>query len=178
MLFGLLIVGCTPAPAGMAPHSAAPDQARVQPGRGERALLVAYPRSACSGSARIVLLDADAHFVGAVGPGEAALLVVKQNTHHLFAMSAVDVTSAPGTWSTYQTLHVPDAPSGLIATTAHLDHKHCGTGQYATFTTASREQIEATLGESEVRWLEPRATEGQSWIDAHHDRVIEVLASR
>ena len=75
-----------------APHphreNAAFDElARAEPQIAHRALLVVHPKSACSGSARMVLMDGAGRFIGAVGPGEASLLEVPETATTLVAVT-------------------------------------------------------------------------------------------
>src|SRR5688572_8418728 len=67
--------------------------ARGEPRAGERALLVAYPRTACSGSASGIVVDERGRFLGAIAPGTAALLNVPADATTLSLFSSVEVTA-------------------------------------------------------------------------------------
>lgn len=178
--------GPSPVPPGMAlrsPRVHAPDPsllelARLEPGAHGRALLVVYPRTACSATARSVFVDARGTFLGALAPGTAALLRVPVNTDEIFVLSSVDVTAPPRSWAGLERAPVPPPPNGLRLEALRWSARECGSGQYAKVTVASKGELEATLAEAEIDWLEPRAREGQAWLDAHRHRVHEVLAQR
>lgn len=149
---------------------------RVTPSPGRRALLVVHPRTACSGSASLVLLDADGAFVGALPPGTAALLDVGAAQRSLMAVSSVELAAPVRTWSAFAEVAVPPPPSGLVVRTRRWDARECGGGQYADVVTATKAELEAVLAEAEIRWLAARPAEGQAWLDAHRARVRELVA--
>lgn len=172
-----------PGMAARAPRVHEPDPsllelARLQPSRGGRALLVVYPRTACSGSARTVFVDDRGAFLGAIGPGTAALLDVPARSRAVFALSSVEVTAPPRSWAGLEEVAVPPPPSGLLLKALRWNARECGSGHYAEVAAASRAELEAAIAESEIEWLEPRPREGQAWLDAHKKRVDEVLAQR
>ena len=184
---GVVAAGCataTPGP-GMAfqvkreasPDSGFEEAARVSPAAGQRALLVLHPRAACSGSAREVFTSAEGAFLGAVGPGEAALLVLPAKTKTVLSFSSVELTANPGSWYAVDTIEVPPEPSGLVLSPSSSNSRHCGSGQYADVSIATKAELELKLGEDDVRWLEPRPAEGQAWLDAHRSRVKELLGT-
>jgi hypothetical protein len=183
VLAPLLVAGCFPevrtpgmTPFTPRPHDATTDEvARVEPGVDRRPLLVVYPRTACSGSASTVILDDEGVFVGAIPPGGAALLVIPASAKTLTTMSSVEVTAAVSSWTFSQTVDVPDLPSGLLLQPARFTTRECGNGQYAEAKAATKAELEAALADREIRWLEPRVEEGQVWIEAHRERVDEVL---
>lgn len=151
--------------------------ARVESRPDRRPLLVVYPRTACAGSASTVLLDEQGAFVGAIPPGGASLLSIPIETKTLTAMSSVEVTAARSSWTYAQSVEVPPLPSGLVLWPARWSTRDCGNGQYAEAKPATKEELETLLAEEDVVWLEPRLAEGQSWIEAHRDRVDEVLGT-
>ena len=101
------------------------------PAPGQRALLVVYPREACSGPARAVFMDAEGGFIGAVGPGEAALLSIPVKTTTVLSFSSVELTAYSGSWSAVDAIEVPQAPSGLLLSSSRFSSRECGDGQYA-----------------------------------------------
>lgn len=160
-------------------HSAELDElARLQPAEGARVLLVVYPRTACSGSASTVLVTPGAgRFVGSVAPGTAALVEVPPNVRELVAISTVELDAQPGMWSVADHVRVPPAPTGLLLHTWRWNSRLCSNGQYADARPATKPELEAALGENDVRWLVPSPGEGQAWLDARHGRLVEVLAA-
>lgn len=180
----VLIAGCaqgSPMP-GMASRAKEPSRidprleelARVSPAVDERALLVVHPRAACSGSARTVFVDANGRFYGSIAAGEAALLRLPLKTRKLFAFSSVEVTANPGAWSAVDEIDVPSAPSGLLVT-PWGSARQCGSGHYASASVATKSDLEDAIADAEIQWLEPRPAEGQAWLDAHRERVGELL---
>jgi hypothetical protein len=158
------------------PHDEATDEvARIDGASGQRPLLVVYPRTACSGSASTVILDDEGAFVGAIPPGGAALLGIPADARTLIAMSSIEVTAARSSWTFAQTIDVPELPSGLLLSASRFTTRECANGQYADARAATKAELEAILAEGEIVWLEPRLEEGQAWIEAHRDRVDEVL---
>lgn len=162
-------------------HDAEPslvELARVPGERDRRPLLVVYPRTGCSGSASMVLVDDHARFVGAVLPGSATLLAVPSETRTLFAISSVEIAAPVRTWSALSIVDVPAAPSGLLLRSRRWSGRDCGTGQYADVVTATKAELEDVLAEEDdrIRWLAPRPSDGQAWLDAHRARVREVIA--
>lgn len=142
---------------------------------GRRALLVVHLRSACSGSAPTVLLGRDGRFLGALPPGTAALLSLPGTTRSIVAVSSVEV-SAPAGMSFYSDhVDVPPGPDGLLIRANRFSTRECGNGQYADVTAASKSTLEEALGDAELEWLEPRADEGQVWVDQHRRRVAELV---
>jgi hypothetical protein len=136
---------------------------------GDDSIVVVFPRSPRTGTARIVFLDDDANFYGAVGPGEAAILHIPppKKTIMLHAISAPEIHARPGTWFLVNDLIV-SAPSGML-----LDGGH-----YPRIVLKSRSQIETVLADPdrEIQWLTRDRADGQRWIDEHKARVDELLA--
>lgn len=167
-----------------APHphqeNAAFDElARTEPQVAHRALLVVYPKSACSGSARLVLMDGAGRFHGAVGPGEASLLEVPEAASTLVAVSSVEIDAQPGTWHFSEVVAVPPAPAGLLIGARRVDGRRCGgNGQYPSVVSATKGELETTMGESQLRWMAPRLEAGQAWLDSHRERLTAILATR
>ena len=183
----LLAAGCLPpqttpgmSPAAPRPHDrdlSLVELARVAPALDDqRALLVVYPRDACSGSASMVLVDDGGGFLGAVGPGSAALLSIPKTTRALYAMSSVEVYAPVTTWAARFEVVLPPAPGGLVFRTRRFDARLCGNGQYADPIAASKDELEEILADADLRWLELRRDDGQAWLDAHRERVREVIA--
>lgn len=176
--------GCAPPAAnGMVEHAPQPspdnplfaELARVKPAPDQRALLVVHRKTACSGSARVVLMDANGTFIGAVGPGEASLLPLPARTRTLLAVSSVEITARPGTWFALDEVTVPDAPGGLLLESTRVNARQCGKGNYADVEVATKPVLEAALAEADVRWMDPRPEEGQAWLAANRERVDELL---
>ena len=151
--------------------------ARAKADEGGRALLVVYPRDACSGSASAVIIDARGRFLGAVAPGTAALLRVPADTGRVATFSSVEVTTWDGDHAAIDTLDLEPAPAGLLLRTWRpASHRGCGGGgQFVDAALASKEQLESALAEHEITWLAPDPPAGQAWLDAHHTRVANVL---
>lgn len=148
--------------------------ARLEVANGQRPLLVVYPRSACSGSAKAVFVDRSGRFLGAVGPGQAALFGVPSGGG-LLAFSSVELTSPLGRWFAIDEIEPPAPGSGLLLEAPRVSARQCGSGQYANPNVATKRELEAALAESDVEWLEPRLAEGQAWLDEHHERVDELV---
>jgi hypothetical protein len=180
--------GCvgTAATPGMAGREARPHEpdprllelARVTAPLEHRALLVVYPRTACSGSASVVLLDEAGGFQGALSPGTAALLEVPVTARALVVVSSVEVSAPPRAWAASDEVTVPPAPDGILFRSLRWNARECGSGQYAEGQVASKDELEDAIATTEPRWLEPRRSEGQAWLAAHRARVGELLASR
>lgn len=153
--------------------------ARGEPSAGERALLVVFPRSACSGSASSIVVDERGRFLGAVAPGTAALLTLPASVTTVAIFSSVEVTAPVGTWHDAKRISVPSAPSrsGIVIRSARWSARECATGQYFDLEIATKESLENELAESEIRWVAPTGAGGQSWLDAHGTRVAEVLST-
>lgn len=142
---------------------------------GRRALLVVYPRSACSGSARMVIVDSGGTFFGSVGPGEAALLSVPSSSRSVIALSSVEVTAPLGVWSGYNEIALGPSPSGIVFEAWRVSARQCGNGQYAAGSIATKAELETMLGDLEVQWVEPVPAAGQAWLNANRHRMDEVL---
>jgi hypothetical protein len=142
---------------------------------GQRALLVVYPRSACSGSARMVIVDAAGTFFGSIGPGEAALLSVPSSSRSVIALSSVEVTAPLGVRSGFDEIALGASPSGIVFEAWRVSARQCGSGQYAEGSIATKAELETMLGEVEILWVEPRPAEGQAWLQANRKRMDEVL---
>lgn len=151
--------------------------ARVDPRADERSLLVLYPESACSGAASAVLVDDEGRFIGAVAPGTAALLRVPTERPEVTVFSSVEVTAPVGMWHDARHVRLPRSPSGLVVRSARWSARECGSGSYFDVDVATKDQLEAELGESELRWVAPLGRVGQEWLDAHRRRVVEVLTT-
>ena len=149
--------------------------ARVEAQDVERALLVVYPRDACSGSASGVLVDEHGRYLGAIAPGTASLLSVPARLRTLHVFSSVEVTAPMGAWFSTEVVAVPAAPAGLVLRASRFSARQCGNGQQLDVTAASKEALELELGESPARWFVAGRREGQAWLDAHRARVDEVL---
>jgi hypothetical protein len=185
------LAGCIPSgnagPPGMrftSPREHARDPslvelARGEPGPGERALLVVFPRTACSGSASGVVVDERGRFLGAIAPGTAALLNVPADVAKVAVFSSVEVTAPVGTWHDAKRIALPStrSRSGLVVRSTRWSARECATGQYFDVEIASKAELEAELGQYEIRWMALAGSDGQTWLDAHGARVAEVLTT-
>jgi hypothetical protein len=186
LLFVLAASCAEPAPALMTPHAARDgaspslvEVARAEPPPGYRVVLAAYPTTACSASARMVFMDRDGTFLGALAPGEAALLTLPSHLKSLVAVSSVEITAPTRMSVVLDEIKVPAAPDAILLHAWRANARQCSrTGQYASASIVSKREIEERLAASEILWVEPRAREGQAWLDAHRARVDELLASR
>jgi hypothetical protein len=152
--------------------------ARLDANASERALLVVYPRTSCSGSASGVLVDEQGRFLGAIAPGTAALISIPKGTRTITAFSSVEVTAPAGAWFATDEVAVPSQPGGLLLRSSRSSARQCGNGQYFDVVAATKERLEHELEESEVRWFEVGKAEGQAWLDAHRARVDDLLGRR
>jgi hypothetical protein len=163
------------------PSSAALDEvARVEPARGEHAMLVVFPKDACSGSTPTIFTDPAGRFLGAVAPGDAAFLAVPDTLAQLLAFSAVDVSAPEGVWYHVDEVTRPssvDLTAGLLLRSAWnpVGRGECGGGSYAVVRIATRTELDRALVEQPARWLSVDADEGQAWLDQHKPRVDELL---
>ncbi|MBX3187490.1 MAG: hypothetical protein KF819_10770 [Labilithrix sp.] len=181
------LVGCMPAQRTPGMIATTPRAHAIEPSLDElaradgeterRALLVVYPTSACSGSASTVLADEEGNFLAAVPPGSASLVSIPARTRALITFSSIEVTAPRASWTASADVVVPPSPDGIILVAARVSARECSNGQYADARPATKAELEATLAESEITWLEPRREEGQAWLDAHADRVAEVLGT-
>lgn len=165
-------------PRRPSPDDALVDEvARVDPRESDRALLVVYPKTPCSGSARMVVLDDSGNFYGAVGPGEAALLEVPKNRRELVVVSNVEISAAPRTWFFVDRVDVPAEPNGLLLESLRRSTRACGaSGHYVNVTIATKGELESALADATaIRWRTPRRAEGQAWIEEHRERVDELV---
>jgi hypothetical protein len=185
-LLALLASGLTsacvpPSSPGMAPCEPRPDPtspardvvARAQPPAGHRTVLVAYPRTAYSGSARIVFVDDAGGYLGAVGPGEGALLVVPLTSPRIRAFSSIELGAPVGAWFTLSEIHLAltEPASGILL-------RPFSNGQFADVAIVKKARLEEILGATEIRWFEPRLEEGRAWLASHQSRVGDILADR
>lgn len=189
LAMSLAVAGCgthgtLPGMAPYAPRAHAEDPALVELSRAEprddmRALLVVYPRDACSGSASAVFVDEDLRFLGALGPGTAALLEVPRRASTVFAIPSIELTASRGTSSTLDRVDVPQEPDGirLASWRPSGGAGGCGNGQYTDAFVASKEELEALLAENMVTWLAAQRGEGQAWLDSRRERLEEVVAN-
>lgn len=152
--------------------------ARAAPPSDHRVLLVVYPRTACSASASTIFMDRAGTFIGAVAPGTAALLSVPKRLRTLVAVSSVEVSAPLHTWSSIEETPVPPAPAALVLRARQWSARECASGQYTQIAVATKDEVERTLADEDIRWLEARPRAGQAWLDAHRERVAEVLARR
>jgi len=138
-------------------HAADPslvELARVEGKDGERALLVVYPRSACSGSASGVLVDNHGHFLGAVAPGNAALIRVPADQRTVTSFSSAEVTAPAGAWFATDEIAVPAAPAGHLFGSPRAS-RHCGGGgQYPGVVVGSNAELEEAFDSSDLRLLD------------------------
>jgi hypothetical protein len=174
-------VGAPPGMALSAPRPHAEDSTLVELARVEaqRALLVVYPRDACSGSASTVLMDEHGRFLGAIAPGTAALLDVPASASTLVAVSAVEVAAPRGLPVYVDDVSVPPLPDGLLLRSTHASARQCHhNGQYADVRRATKPELEAAIANADIHWLEPRTEAGQAWLDANRTRVREILDAR
>jgi hypothetical protein len=153
--------------------------ARGEPRAGERALLVVFPRTACSGSASGIIVDEQGRFLGAIAPGTAALLNVPADVATVALFSSVEVTAPVGTWHDAKRITMPTAASrsGIVIRSARWSARECATGQYFDVEVATKDALESELAESDVKWIAPIGSGGQTWLDAHGRRVAEVLST-
>jgi hypothetical protein len=187
----LALAGCLPSgnagPPGMrftVPREHARDPslvelARGEPHAGERSLLVVFPRTACSGSASGIVVDERGRFLGAIAPGTAALLTVPADVANVAIFSSVEVTAPVGTWHDAKRIALPTASSrsGIVVRSTRWSARECATGQYFDIEVATKETLETELAESEIRWVAPAGTDGQTWLDEHGTRIAEVLST-
>lgn len=166
------------------PHEHARDPslvelARGEPRSGERALLVLFPRTACSGSASGVVVDDRGRFLGAIAPGTAALLNVPADIASVAIFSSVEVTAPVGTWHDAKRIALPPSASrsGIVVRSTRWSARECATGQYFDIEVATKEALETELAESEIRWVAPAGADGQAWLDEHGTRIAEVLST-
>ena len=191
LLAAFALAGCIPSgnagPPGMRftsprEHDRDPslvELARGEPSEGERALLVLFPRTACSGSASGVVVDERGHFLGAIAPGTAALLTVPASVTSVAIFSSVEVTAPVGTWHDAKRIALPSTASrsGIAIRSTRFSARECATGQSFEIEIVSKDALENELAESDVRWVAPAGTDGQSWLNRHGTRVAEVLST-
>jgi hypothetical protein len=165
-----------PQPSRPSTSASLVEVARVEPPPGHRSLLVAYPRTPCSATARTVFMDGDGTFYGAVAPGEATLLTLPVGTRTLLAVSSVEIHASPRTRLSFHEVDVPALPNALLLEGIRASARQCSTsGHYASTTSVSKGEIEERLANAEIAWMEPRPREGQAWLEAHRARVDEIL---
>lgn len=153
--------------------------AHAEPPPGHRVLLVAYPKTACSGSASTVLMDETGRFIGALAPGEGTLLVLPEHMRTVMAVSSVEIAMPFRTRFSFNEITVPAPPDAILLEASRVNARQCSrTGQYASASIVPKGEIEARLADEEIVWLEPRLREGQAWLDAHRERVDELLGRK
>jgi hypothetical protein len=142
---------------------------------GPGALLVAFPKSACTGAASAVFLDDKGGFVGAVAPGTATYLAFPEEATRLFVVSSQDVTAAKGMWFRRRVIKRPPerVEIGLVVEVARRDAKNCFRDAPPMPTEVSYE--DATRATKDLQWLDVRPAEGARWVEEHRARVTELL---
>jgi hypothetical protein len=144
---------------------------------GPGSMLVAFPVTACTGTASAVFLDDKGGFVGAVAPGTATYLAFPEEATHLFVVSSQDVTAPKGTW--YRRHDVTRPPErvevGLVVEVARVDAKNCYRDRTPTPTPTLVSYELATRATKDLKWLDVRQEEGTRWLDEHRARVTELL---
>jgi hypothetical protein len=144
---------------------------------GPGALLVAFPKSACTGAASAVFLDDKGGFVGAVAPGTATYLAFPEEATRLFVVSSQDVTAAKGMWFRRRVIKRPPerVEIGLLVEVARRDGKNCYRDAPPLPTEVSYE--DATRATRDLQWLDVRPAEGARWVEEHRARVSELLGA-
>ena len=142
---------------------------------GPGSMLVAFPTTACTGTASAVFLDDKGGFVGAVAPGTATYLAFPEEATHLYVVSSQDVTAAKGTWFRRHDVTRPPerVEVGLVVEVARVDAKNCY--RNATPTPNLVTYDVATRATKDLKWLDVRQEEGTAWLDEHRARVTELL---
>lgn len=142
---------------------------------GPGSMLVAFPTTACTGTASAVFLDDKGGFVGAVAPGTATYLAFPEEATHLYVVSSQDVTAAKGTWFRRHDVTRPPerVEVGLVVEVARVDAKNCYRNATPTPTLVTYDI--ATRATKDLKWLDVRQEEGTAWLDEHRARVNELL---
>jgi hypothetical protein len=139
-------------------------------------MLVAYPKTACTGTDSAVFLDEKGAFIGAVAPGTATYVAFPAGATKLWMVSSRDVVANPGAWFRRHEVRAPGdrVEQGILVEVARRDAKNC-------FRTAKPhpERVTydvATQAALPLVWLDVRGDEdGEHWLAEHHARVTELL---
>jgi hypothetical protein len=144
---------------------------------GPGSMLVAFPTTACTGTASAVFLDEKGAFVGAVAPGTATYLAFPEEATHLFVVSSPDVTAPKGTWFRRHEVKRPPerVEAGLVIEVPRVDAKNCYRNAMPAPTLVTYEV--ATRATKDLKWLDVRQEEGTRWLDEHRPRVTELLGT-
>jgi hypothetical protein len=141
-------------------------------------MLVAFPKTACTGTDSAVFLDEKGAFVASVAPGTATYLAFPQEAAHLFVVSSKDVNAEPGAWFRRHEITRPaqraDHGKGILVEVPRYDAKNCG-GRNATPRPHVVPNERATQASADLTWLEIRPEEGAQWVGQHKARVDELL---
>jgi len=142
---------------------------------GPGSMLVAFPTTACTGTASAVFLDEKGGFVGAVAPGTATYLAFPDEATRLFVVSSQDVNAAKGTWfRRHEVARPPERVEvGLVVEVARVDAKNCYRNATPTPTVVTYEV--ATRATKDLKWLDVRQEAGTLWLEEHRPRVTELL---
>ena len=144
---------------------------------GPGSMLVAFPTTACTGTASAVFLDEKGGFVGAVAPGTATYLAFPEEATRLFVVTSQDVNAAKGTWfRRHEVARPPErVEHGLLVEVARVDAKNCYRNATPAPTVVTYEV--ATRATKDLKWLDVRQEEGTRWLDEHRARVTELLGT-
>ena len=138
-------------------------------------MLVAFPKSACTGTDSAVFIDEKGGFIGAVAPGTATYVAFPPGASRLFVVSSRDVTAARGTWFRRHVVRAPGerVDHGIVVEVPRIDTKNCY--RHAVPKPEIVTYQEARHASLELMWLDVRADEGATWLTEHSARVTELL---
>ena len=140
-------------------------------------MLVAFPKSTCTGSDSAVFLDEKGAFVSAVAPGTATYVAFPPGAAKLFVVSSKDVVAPPGLHFRRSEIMAPGerVDRGIVVEVPRIDGKNCYRGAIPRPTVVSYQ--DATRAALPLAWLDIQPDEGTHWLDEHRPRVTELLGT-
>lgn len=138
-------------------------------------MLVAFPKTACTGTDSAVFIDDKGAFVASVAPGTATYLSFPDEVTRLYVVSSRDVLAPKGAWFRRHEIAAPGGrvDHGILVEVARVDAKNC----YRT-ATPNPEIVTyevATRAALPLVWLDVAGDVGTLWLDEHRARVTELL---
>ena len=142
---------------------------------GPGSMLVAFPKTACTGTDTAVFMDDKGAFIGSVAPGTATYVAFPPEATRIFVVAGTDITANRGAWFRRHEIAAPGerVDHGIVVGVPRRDAKNCyGSAQphpeVVTYEAATRAALKLT-------WLDVSSDEGEKWLTEHRARVNELL---
>ena len=177
-LVAAAVIALTGAASSCAPAPNAPGMAIVASSGTTSApgsMLVAFPKTACTGTDSAVFIDEKGTFVASVAPGTATYLAFPPEVSRLLVVSSRDVLAPRGAWFRRHEVAAPGdrVDHGIVVEVPRVDAKNCFKNatpkpEIVTYEAATRAALTLT-------WLDVNGEAGTLWLDEHRPRVSELL---